>query len=563
MLIAVPLGAWLGHRGVGGVVAINIANIGRAIPIYALLVLAVQIFGITSPRGFGWTGSFVAFVPLVLLGIPPMLTNSYIGVRDVGDELVDAARGMGLSDGEILRRVEIPVAMPLIMAGIRTAMVGIVATATLASFTGVDTLATPIYIGLNTSDNVAVFGGARARGAARGRRRPRARRGAASRRLAGTAAAASHPASHGRRYAPLRRLGCAHRIPFRTRSTPCVGTPDGDTPASRWAPCSSRSPCFSPRAAAAASPVRARRRRPPPRRPRSSSVRRTSPARVLLSQLYGQALAAKGFEVSYKNLGPTEVTYPALKSGADRSLRRIPGHVAHVPEGHAHRRRRGDERRRCRTKVATDNIKASSASNALDVNGFYVTKDTATKYNLTKLSDLTAVAPQLTFGGPAECQDASAVPRRHRAVALQPEVQDGEEARRRRTDHEQGVEGRQHRRRPPVHRQQRHRRRLPVAHRRQGPAAGRQRDRRVAHRRSTAPRSTAVIDAVNAKLDTAAYNEMALKIFNDKEDPTDVAKDGSPTTVSPDQRVTRSVRDPAGRSSRPARTRVSDRGRAP
>jgi osmoprotectant transport system permease protein len=160
MLMSVPLGAWLGHRRIGGVVAINVANVGRAIPVYALLVLAVQIFGITSPRGFGWTGSFVAFVPLVLLGIPPMLTNSYIGVRDVGDELVDAARGMGLSDGEVLRRVEVPVAMPLIMAGIRTAMVGIIATATLASFTGVDTLATPIYIGLNTNDHVAVFGGA-------------------------------------------------------------------------------------------------------------------------------------------------------------------------------------------------------------------------------------------------------------------------------------------------------------------------------------------------------------------------------------------------------------------
>jgi osmoprotectant transport system permease protein len=159
-LIAVPLGAWLGHRRVGGVVAINIANIGRAIPIYALLVLAVQLFGITSPPGFGWTGSFVAFVPLVLLGIPPMLTNSYIGVREVGDELVDAARGMGLSEREILRSVEVPVAMPLIMAGIRTAMVGIVATATLASFTGVDTLATPIFIGLKTDDHVAVFGGA-------------------------------------------------------------------------------------------------------------------------------------------------------------------------------------------------------------------------------------------------------------------------------------------------------------------------------------------------------------------------------------------------------------------
>src|SRR5258707_1118374 len=115
MLIAVPLGAWLGHRRIGGTVAINIANIGRAIPIYALLVLAVQIFGITSPRGFGWTGSFVAFVPLVLLGIPPMLTNSYIRVRDVGEELGDAARGMGLSGSHVRPRGAIPGALPLVL----------------------------------------------------------------------------------------------------------------------------------------------------------------------------------------------------------------------------------------------------------------------------------------------------------------------------------------------------------------------------------------------------------------------------------------------------------------
>ncbi len=159
-LCSVPLGAWLGHRRVGGVVAINVANVGRAIPVYALLVLGVQVFGISNPTGFGWTGSFSAFLPLVLLGIPPMLTNTYVGVRDAGDELVDAARGMGLSEGDILRRVEIPVALPLILTGVRTAMVGIVATATLASFTGYDTLATPIYIGLKIGDNVAVFGGA-------------------------------------------------------------------------------------------------------------------------------------------------------------------------------------------------------------------------------------------------------------------------------------------------------------------------------------------------------------------------------------------------------------------
>jgi osmoprotectant transport system permease protein len=158
--LAVPLGAWLGHRHAGGIVAINVANVGRAIPIYALLVLGVQVFGISNPTGFGWTGSFSAFLPLVLLGIPPMLTNTYVGVRDVDDNLVDAARGMGLSEREILRRVEVPVALPLIMTGVRTAMVGIVATATLASFTGYDTLATPIYIGLKVGDDVAVFGGA-------------------------------------------------------------------------------------------------------------------------------------------------------------------------------------------------------------------------------------------------------------------------------------------------------------------------------------------------------------------------------------------------------------------
>jgi osmoprotectant transport system permease protein len=159
-LLSIPLGAWLGHKRVGGIIAINVANVGRAIPVYALLVLAVQIWGIASPRGFGWTGSFSAFVALVLLGIPPMLTNTYVAVRNVGEDLIDAGRGMGLSDGELLRRVEIPVAMPLIMAGVRTATVGIVATATLASFTGVDTLATPIYIGVNTGDHVAIFGGA-------------------------------------------------------------------------------------------------------------------------------------------------------------------------------------------------------------------------------------------------------------------------------------------------------------------------------------------------------------------------------------------------------------------
>lgn len=160
IVLAAPLAAFLGHRRTGGVVAINVANAGRAVPAYALLVLAVQLVGIDNPRFFAWTGSFTAFVALVALGVPPIFTNTYIGMREVPDELVDAARGMGLSEREVVTRVELAVASPLIFAGIRTAMVGIVATASLASFVGVDTLATPIYIGININDNVPVFGGA-------------------------------------------------------------------------------------------------------------------------------------------------------------------------------------------------------------------------------------------------------------------------------------------------------------------------------------------------------------------------------------------------------------------
>ncbi len=124
---------------------------------------------------------------------------------------------------------------------------------------------------------------------------------------------------------------------------------------------------------------------------------------VLLSQLYGQALAAKGFQVSYKTLGATEVTYPALKNGTIDLYGEYQGtlltYLKGTPTGDA-----SATNAALQTKVAIDNVKASSASTALDVNGFYVTKETAAKYNLTTVSDLAAVADKLTFGGPAECQ---------------------------------------------------------------------------------------------------------------------------------------------------------------
>jgi osmoprotectant transport system permease protein len=158
--IALPIALVLGHYQRGGVVAINVANAGRALPTYAVLVLAVAAFGIRSPRPLEWTGSAVTFLALVLLGIPPILTNAYVGMREVDRDLVDAARGLGMRGRQVLLRVELPVALPLVMAGIRTSALGVVATATLASWTGYDTLGTPINVGIAIRDNVQVFAGA-------------------------------------------------------------------------------------------------------------------------------------------------------------------------------------------------------------------------------------------------------------------------------------------------------------------------------------------------------------------------------------------------------------------
>jgi len=122
--IALPVGILLGHYGRFGNLAINISNTGRAIPSFGLLVVAFQIFGL---------GEGPIILALTALAIPPMVTNSYVGLREVDPDVKDAARGMGYRDLAQLVRVELPLAVPLIMAGIRTSAVQVVATATLAA----------------------------------------------------------------------------------------------------------------------------------------------------------------------------------------------------------------------------------------------------------------------------------------------------------------------------------------------------------------------------------------------------------------------------------------------
>jgi osmoprotectant transport system permease protein len=151
IVVALPIGIALGHLHRFGNVAINLSNVGRAIPSFAILVIAFEIFGL---------GNIPAFAALTLLAIPPMLTNSYIAVRDVDPEVLDAARGMGMRERRMVFGIELPLAIPLIMAGVKTSAVQVIATATLAAIVAGGGLGRYILDGLGQRDDAQVFAGA-------------------------------------------------------------------------------------------------------------------------------------------------------------------------------------------------------------------------------------------------------------------------------------------------------------------------------------------------------------------------------------------------------------------
>lgn len=150
-VIAVPIGITLGHYGRFGNIAINISNVGRAVPSLALLVLAFQVFGL---------GNVAIVLPLTALAIPPMLTNSYVALQEVDPDVKDAARGMGYRQLAQLLRIELPLAVPLVMAGIRTSAVQVVATATLAALIAGGGFGRYIIDGLGQQDYTKLFAGA-------------------------------------------------------------------------------------------------------------------------------------------------------------------------------------------------------------------------------------------------------------------------------------------------------------------------------------------------------------------------------------------------------------------
>jgi osmoprotectant transport system permease protein len=150
-LLALPIGMYIGHRRRFEFLVVSLANVGRAIPSFGLLLLFVMLFGI---------GDEPIVAVMALLAIPPILINTYVGVQAVDLGTIDAARGMGMSELGLLRRIEVPLAAPVIVAGMRIAAVQVVANATVAAVAAGGGLGRFIVDGFSSGDRPEIFAGA-------------------------------------------------------------------------------------------------------------------------------------------------------------------------------------------------------------------------------------------------------------------------------------------------------------------------------------------------------------------------------------------------------------------
>ena len=153
LLVGLPIALWLGHIGRGGLLAINISNIGRAVPTFALLAVLVRLEwpgnDVFGPYGRAGLATLLA---LLFFALPPIITQAYVGVREVDAGVREAATGMGMSGWQLFRRVELPLAMPLLISGVRLALVQVWATATIASLVGGPGLGNVLQLGFANLD---------------------------------------------------------------------------------------------------------------------------------------------------------------------------------------------------------------------------------------------------------------------------------------------------------------------------------------------------------------------------------------------------------------------------
>ena len=159
LLLGMPLALWLGHRRQGGTVLVNMSNVGRAVPIVALLsLLSLGFVGSADFGPFGRAG-LATLITLALFALPPIVTGTYVGLTEVDRGMVEAARGMGMSEAQLLRAVELPLARPMIISGVRLALVQVWATATVAAIVAGPGLGRIITHGYDSNRPSEVIGG--------------------------------------------------------------------------------------------------------------------------------------------------------------------------------------------------------------------------------------------------------------------------------------------------------------------------------------------------------------------------------------------------------------------
>jgi osmoprotectant transport system permease protein len=159
LAIALPVALYIGHTGRGAFIAISLANIGRALPSYALLVILFGVF-VQLSTNLSVITNAPTLLAMVALAIPPIVTNTYAGLRDVDRDLVEAARAMGMGGSQVLRQVEIPLALPVIIVGLRVATVQVIATAALGAVIGGGGLGRYIIQGIARFDQPRLLAGA-------------------------------------------------------------------------------------------------------------------------------------------------------------------------------------------------------------------------------------------------------------------------------------------------------------------------------------------------------------------------------------------------------------------
>lgn len=383
-LLAVPLALWLGHTNRGGFLVASVANAGRAVPSYALVVFTSTYFGLT-------TGNLV--FAMVVLAVPPIFTNTYVGIRQVDREVVDAARGMGMTGAQVVRRVELPLALPLVFGGIRTSAVNVVATATLGPFVGVNTLGDPIL-------SANVYG--------------------ESGRLGGAILVAVLAIVSEVLFAGMQRLATPEglkrqptRRKFSVRSRPLAASLLACASLFVFAACgddddsgnSSSTTSTEARgyAEGAIQPVEGAGSTP-----EMTIGSKNFTEQFILGEIYAQALQAAGFKVSKQlNLGSEQIAYKALQKGSVDAYPEYTGTMLtsfYKVETDAVPKDPQEAYEQARDEAAKDDVTALPQTPFTDSNGFAMTKERADVLGIVNLSDLADAAADLTLAGPPECR---------------------------------------------------------------------------------------------------------------------------------------------------------------